>query len=367
MGKKIEKLVKESLKNITPYVPGKPIEELKRELKLKKIIKLASNENPLGASKKAVKVIKEKAKEIFRYPDSSGFYLKKALSEHLNVFPENIILGNGSSEVISMFIRAFTNPGDEIILPYPSFLIYRILSYENMVNPVEVPLDEDFSYNLEKMKKFITPRTKIIILCNPNNPTGTYINKYQLEKFLKEIPEDILVLSDEAYFEYVEEEDFGSCFPYIKKKNLIVTRTFSKIYGLAGLRIGYGIARKEIIEVLEKIRPPFNTTTLAQEAALAALQDQEHVKFSFINNSREKKYLFNQLGKLGIQCYPTQTNFILCRLKTKATPIIKKLEKNGIIIRGVKPFGLGDKFFRITIGKREENRYLIKNLKIFLK
>jgi len=366
MENKIEKLAKKDLKNISPYIPGKPIKELQRELGLKKIIKLASNENPLGPSLKVIEAIKKNLIEIYRYPEGPAFYLRNELSKFLKISPENIILGTGSLEVMDIFLQSFINPNEEIIIPKPSFIMYKIISYKIGAKPVEIPLEENFSYNLDKFLSKINKKTKVIILCNPNNPTGTIIYKKQLKKFLKEIPENIFILADEAYCEYVENKEFGSLFPYFKKKNILITRTFSKIYGLAGLRIGYGIAKEQIIKIMEKIKPPFNTTNLSQIAAIAALKDKNYFKKSYRNNCIGKKYLYKELQQLGIVCIPTEANFILCDFKKNTLPIIKKLEKNGIIIRNMESFGLPNNFVRISVGKKEENIELINNLKKIL-
>ena len=365
MGKKIEELVRQDIKKIAPYVPGKPMEELQRALgiDIEKIVKLASNENPLGPSPKVVEAIKRCADKISRYPEGPGYYLRKKISDVFNQPEETIILGSGSSEIISMGMELFVNPGEEVIYPTPSFLIYKILAYKIGAVPVEVPLQEDFSYDLNMFLKKITPKTKLIILCNPNNPTGTIIYKQQIEEFMRQVPDDIIILSDEAYREYVDTEDFGSAYPYLYKKNVIITRTFSKIYGLAGLRIGFGIARKEIIEFMERIRPPFNTTIPAQEAAIAALDDQEYVKKSFENNIKGRDYLYTAFSSLGIDYIKTQANFILCKIPN-AVEIVKKLEKRGIIIRS--GIGVGTDYVRITIGTEKENALLIENLKELL-
>lgn len=361
MSKKIEDLVREDIKKIAPYVPGKPIEELQRAygLEIEKIVKLASNENPLGPSPKAVEAIKRCADKVSRYPEGSGYYLKKKIADILNQPEENIILGSGSSEIISMGMELFVSPGDEVIFPVPSFLIYKILAYKIGAVPVEIRLKEDFTYNLDIFLEKITPKTKVIILCNPNNPTGTIIYKKQIEEFMKRVPDDIVIISDEAYREYVDTDDFGTAYPYLQKKNVIITRTFSKIYGLAGLRIGFGIARKEIIEFMERIRPPFNTTIPAQEAGIAALDDQEYVKKSFDNNIKGRAYLYSAFDSLGISYIPTYANFILCRIPN-GPEVVKKLEKKGIIVRGM--FGIGPEYIRITIGTERENFLLIHNL-----
>ena len=366
MEKNIEKLVKEGIKKISPYVPGKPIEELQREYGLERVIKLASNENPFGPSPKAKEMIMKSAENINRYPDGSAYYLKNKLSEYLNLPVENIILGSGSSEIISLTLETFVNPGEEIIYPWPSFVMYRILTLKNNAVGIEIPLEENFSYDLKKFLEKITPRTKVIFLCNPNNPTGTIIHRKQLEDFLKKLPEEIIIISDEAYFEYVEDENYGSAFPFFQEKNIVICRTFAKIYGLAGLRIGYGIARKEITEYIERIRPPFNITTPAQMAAIAALQDQKHIEYVREKTIEGKKYLYNEFEKLGIEYIPSETNFILCKFKVDAGKIVKELEKRGIIVRSMKSFGLTE-YIRITVGTEEENRILIDSLREILK
>ncbi|MCM8784913.1 MAG: histidinol-phosphate transaminase [Candidatus Omnitrophica bacterium] len=367
MGDNIDKLVRKEIKEIAPYVPGKPIDDVKRLYNLKRIIKLASNENPLGYSQKVKEALRENLDNINRYPDGSGYYLKKELSNFLNIPEDEIILGSGSSEVISLAIETFVNPGEEVIYPFPSFIIYRILVLKVGGVPVEVPLEENFSYNLNKFFERITSKTKVIILCNPNNPTGTIVYKEQLEKFLSKIPDNIIIISDEAYFEYVENKNFGTCFPYYKDKNIVLTRSFSKIYGLASLRIGYGIGKSEILNYMERIRPPFNTTGLAQIAAITALNDQDFVKKSINVNKEGKRFLYGSFEKLGIEYIPTEANFILCKFKQDATDIVKELEKRGIIIRGMKSFNLSNQYVRITIGTEEENKLLIKELSEIIK
>jgi len=364
MDKIIESAVRESIKKIAPYVPGKPIEELQRTygLEASKIIKLASNENPLGISPMAKEAVKRYADNISRYPEGSGYYLKKKLSKNLGVSPENIILGSGSSEIISMAMETFLNPEEEIIYPAPSFLIYKILAYKTDAKAIEVPLNDDFSYNLDRFYDKITDKTKMIILCNPNNPSGTIIYRNQLENFLEKVPDNIIIVVDEAYIEYVEDKNFGGALPFVNIKNIIVARTFSKIYGLAGLRMGYGIAKSDITGFMERIRPPFNTTGPGQEAAIAALEDGEHLKKSFETNAKGKHYLYSELEKLGVYCIPSEANFILCRFRQDASEIVKELEKKGIIIRYMKAPGLGKEYARITIGTERENAILISNL-----
>jgi len=362
MANKIETLAKKSLAFIEPYIPGKPAEVLFRERKLAKIVKLASNENPLGPSPAAVKALKKRIYGINKYPEGSAYLLKEKLAGILKVNTNNIIVGSGSSEIISMAIQSFCEPEDEIIFPHPSFIIYKILAHASGVKPVTVNLNSDFSYNLDAFFEKITPRTKLIILCNPNNPTGSHIQRTQLERFLRNIPDRILLLSDEAYIEYAEDPNFGSALEWINKKNVIVARTFSKIYGLAGLRIGYGISSEDIINIMEKIRPPFNTSNCAQEAATAALDDTVFVKKSIENNKKQKRYLIKHLTEIGFRMFPSEANFLFCKSSQNAELICRELEKRGIIIRPMSGFGIKDNFLRITIGKPSENQSLVKHL-----
>lgn len=365
MYKKTGDLVRTGIKKIAPYIPGKPIEELQRTygIEIEKIVKLASNENPLGPSPKAVEAIKRCADKISRYPEGSGYYLKNKIAEVFNQQQETIILGSGSSEIISMGMELFINQGEEVLFPTPSFLIYKILALKIGATPIEIPLKDDFSYDLHMFLDRITPKTKVIILCNPNNPTGTVISKKQMDDFMRLVPDNVVIISDEAYIEYVDTDDFGSAYPYFDKKNVIITRTLSKIYGLAGLRIGFGIANKEIIEFMERIRPPFNTTIPAQEAGIAALDDQEYVKNSFETNIKGRAYLHSEFSSLEIDFIPTFANFILCRIPN-APEIVKQLEEKGVIIR--KMFGVGPEYVRITIGTEKENMFLIQNLRELL-
>lgn len=363
MAQTIDKLAKRSISFIQPYTAGKPIEMLFKEKGISKIIKLASNENPLGPSPAALKAIKKNILGINRYPEGSASALKEKLASILKINSNQIIVGSGSSEIISMAIQTFCEPKDEIVFPSPSFIIYKILAHAFGVKPVISNLNRDFSYNIEYILNKITDRTKMIILCNPNNPTGSHITKKELKIFMNNVPENIIILSDEAYFEYVEDPEFGTAMDWFKDRYVIVARTFSKIYGLAGLRIGYGIASEKIIRIMEKIRPPFNTTSIAQEAALAAIDDKAFVIKSIENNKNGKMYLMKNLEKLGFKVFPTQANFILCSSNYDIIRINRELEENGIIIRPMNGFGIKGNFMRITIGKPSENRLLISTLK----
>ncbi|MCK4244823.1 MAG: histidinol-phosphate transaminase [Candidatus Omnitrophica bacterium] len=359
----IEKLVRKVVLGLKPYQAGKPISQLKRERKISQVIKLASNENPLPPSERVIKVLKDSLTKVNLYPDSNGYYLRNGLAKKLKLKRGNIILGNGSSEIIAMALETFVNPAEEIIIADPSFIIYKGLIKLRDAVPVLIPL-KDFSLDLSAMLKAINKRTKMIILCNPNNPTGTIIKKEELKKFMKKVPENVIILSDEAYLEYVEDKEFSSAFPYLKsKKPLIITRTFAKSASLAGLRIGYGIAKGEIIEQMNKVRPPFNTSSLAQVAALAALNDKEHLEKTRKNNREEKRYLYQNLKNLRLSYIPTQTNFICFDLKRNAKLLCRRLEEEGVIIRNMSAFNLPNSFARVTIGTHQENMLFIKKLK----
>jgi len=369
----MKRLARKSILEIKPYKPGKPIEEVKRELGLKKIIKLASNENTLGPSPRALKALRDYLPKIYLYPEDSCFYLKKELAKRLKVKMENLIIGNGSDEIMELISKTFLNPEEEVIYGHPSFLIYGIVTKIMGGKPVPVPL-KDYTYDLKKILRTITKKTKIIFICNPNNPTGTMLNEKEIGAFLKRVPERIIVVLDEAYFDYVERRDFPNSIRLLKKnKNLIILRTFAKISGLAGLRIGYGIARKEVIALLSKVRLPFNVNSLAQAAALASLKDKKQVKRTRRMNALGKKFLYAAFQDMGLEYIPTQTNFILINLspacsgtRRNGKKICQELLKEGIIVREMSAWGLNN-YIRVTIGREEENRRFIQALKKALK
>jgi len=362
----MRRLARKSILKIKPYKPGKPIEEVKRELGLKRIIKLASNENTLGPSSQALKALRDFLPKIYLYPEDSCFWLKKELARRLKVKMENLIMGNGSDEIMELIPKTFLNPGEEVIYGRPSFLIYETVVRIMGGKPVPVPL-KDYTYDLKEMLKAITKKTKIILICNPNNPTGTMVNEDEIKVFLKKMPSNIIVVLDEAYRDYVERSDFPDSIKLLKEyKNLIILRTFAKIYGLAGLRIGYGIARKEVIDLLSKVRLPFNVNSLAQAAALASLSDEEQVKKTRKMNTLGKKFLYAAFRDLGLYYVPTQTNFILINLKRNGKKICQELLKKGIIVREMSAWGMNN-YMRVTIGREEENRRFIQVLKKVLK
>lgn len=350
---------------IKAYQPGKPLEEVKREFGLKNVIKLASNENPLGPSPKAVEAIREYASKINFYPDGGSYYLKKALGEKLGVKEENIILGNGSDEIISLITRIFLQKGDQIIVGDPSFLMYKIDAQLSRAKVASVPLNNS-RLDLSEMSKAIGPKTKLIFISNPNNPTGTIVTEDVVEYFLRNVPPRILTVFDEAYYEYVEDTNYPQSIDLLdKNSNIIILRTFSKIYGLAGLRVGYGVGRPEIIDLLNKARPPFNVNSLAQVAALASLEDEDQVDQSKSLVKEGKEFLYSNLRRLKVSFIPTQANFILIKIGKKAKDVEAQLLKKGIIVRGMEAYNLPH-HVRVTIGTKPQNEEFIKNLQSIL-
>ncbi len=354
-------LVRKNILDVTPYVAGKPIEETRRELHLKEVIKLASNENPLGPSPKALAAIKRGLSHINRYPDSQGFYLKRKLAKMLRVEPSSIILGNGSDELIDILIKTFVEEDENILTSDVTFLEYKVISQVLGRKVNTVPL-KYFKYDLEGFKKALNPKTKLIFIANPNNPTGTYVTKLELEDFLGSLPEQALVVLDEAYDTFIDVNDFPDGLKYIKRKNVLSLRTFSKAYGLAGLRLGYAIAKPSLISYMERARQPFNVNTVAQLAALAALEDK-----NFLNKTRKtvwqgKDFLYGNLKKMGLAYVPTVANFILVDVGRDGAAVFKELLKYGVIVRDMKQYGLKN-YIRVTIGTRKENERFIKALK----
>ncbi len=361
------------VEKIQPYVPGKPIKEVERELGIKKAIKLASNENPLGPSPKVIEAIKDFLKEpeeLARYPEGSGYYLKNALSKKflqkgVNLSHDEIILGNGSNELIDIAVKTYLGPGDEAIMATPSFIVYAMSVMSQGGIAKELPL-KDWRHDLEGMLREITPKTKIIFIANPNNPTGTINFREEFHNFMESLPDNILLIMDEAYYEYVSNDKYPDTIKYFQEgRNILILRTFSKAYGLAGLRIGYGIAKAEIIREINRIREPFNTNTVAQIAAEAALNDEEHLRRVIQINEEGKKYLYKELEKIEpIKFLSTETNFIYIILPEhiSSKEVFESLLKEGVIIRPV-----GPRQIRVTIGLKEENEAFIESFKKFFK
>ena len=346
---------------INPYVPGKPIEEVEREKGIKNIVKLASNENPIGPSPLALKAIKACLKNLNRYPDGSGFYLKQELVKIFNLKFENFILGNGSNELIDIAARTFCERDENIVSPFPSFVAYY-LAAEQLGIKLKISRLKDYSLDLDDIYKLIDDKTKIVFISNPNNPTGTFFSNDKIINFIKKVKDGVLVVIDEAYIEYIGKslvEDINIAdFP-----NVLIIRTFSKVYGLAGLRVGYGIGHKDLISLMDRVREPFNVNSLSLSAAAAALKDKEYLEKVIAANETEKNYLYGEFKKIGIEFIETGANFILVKLKgQKAAEISEKLLDSGVIIRPMDRFGYGD-MVRITVGTHKENVKLIKALR----
>ena len=355
----------EYVSKIKPYVPGKPVKELERELGIKDSIKLASNENPLGPSQKALKALRDflhNGSELSRYPDGEGYYLKSAISEKLSVGTDEIILGNGSNELIDIAVRTFMGPGDEAIMAAPSFVVYSMATSSVGAKSLEIPLT-DYRHDLAAMADAITGKTKIVFIANPNNPTGTINKKDEFERFMDKVPDGVFVIIDEAYYEYVADSEYPDTIKYFMDgRDILILRTFSKAYGLAGLRIGYGIARKDIAAEMNKIRNPFNANTLAQLAAMNALTDDEHLRKSVEINRQGKEFLYRELDSMGITYVPTEANFIYMPLHVESKIMYDALLRMGVIVRPV-----GPREIRVTIGLPEENKRFIEALKTVIK
>lgn len=357
----MQELVRKNIRAVTPYVAGKPIEETKRELGLKEVVKLASNENPLGVSPKAKQAIKKNARLVNRYPDSNSFYLKRRLAKFYNLKPANFIIGNGSDELIDIIIKTFVEDDESIVTSEVTFLEYEIIANTANRKVIKAPL-KYFRYDLEAIKTRIDKKTKLVFIANPNNPTGTYVTKVELEDFLAFLPDQTILVLDEAYDTFVDVADFVSGLRYMDKKNIIVLKTFSKAYGLAGLRVGSAIARPEFISFLEKARQPFNVNSLAQAAALAALDDKK-----FLQKSRKiilegKDYLYDELKEMGLSYVPSVANFILLDTGKDGVAVFKEMLKFGVIVRDMQQYGLRN-YIRVSIGTKRENERFIRVLK----
>jgi histidinol-phosphate aminotransferase len=353
--------IKKSIRDLIPYPPGKPIEELTREYGIKKVIKLASNENPLGPSPLSLKAIRKGLSQLHRYPDGSGYYLKEGLSRQLGVKSDQILLGNGSNEIIELALRTFLGPGDEVVSPSPSFLVYGTAVQAAGGKNILVPLKR-FIIDLEAMLRAVSPRSRIIIVNNPNNPTGTVIKRKGWEKFLKAVPPDILVLLDEAYIDFVDDPDCPDGLEYLASdKPLLVLRTFSKAYGLAGLRVGYGVTQAGLADYMNRVRQPFNVNSLGQAGALGALEDREFFEKTRSLIREGKLVLEKGLKSLGLTYIPTQTNFLLIKVPGKAQEVFEAMLHKGVIIRSMKSYGL-ENFIRVNMGLPEENHIFLKAL-----
>lgn len=358
---------KPNLAGIKPYKPGKPIEEVIRELRLRgEVIKLASNENPLGPSPKALTAMRRAIDEMHLYPDDNCFYLKHRLAERFGVSPDEIILGAGSVEIILMAALAYLGPSQSAVMSDGAFIMYRIATQIAGGQIIATPM-RNYAHDLEAMAAAIRSDTRLVYIANPNNPTGTIVRNREFARFMARVPDSILVVLDEAYREYIDDPEYPDAFEYLRKgRSIMILRTFSKIYGLAGLRIGYGFAPRAIMSDVAKMRLPFNISRIGQVAALAALDDERHVRRSAEENRAGKEYLYSAFQKLGLQFVPSYGNFILVEFGRDALPVFEQLQRRGVIVRPVREYGFPNAL-RISIGTERQNRRLIRTLRAVLK
>lgn len=353
------------VQKLSPYQPGKPIDELERELGIENIIKLASNENPLGCSPRVLKAVESTLSELAIYPDGNGFALKQALADFYHRPIEEITLGNGSNDILELVARAFLKLGDEAVFSQYSFAVYPLAVQAVGGTGVNVPAVE-WGHDLPAMARAITDKTRIVFIANPNNPTGTWVEEEALHAFLKAVPENVIVVLDEAYGEYVEPGVLPDGLAFLDQfRNVIVSRTFSKAYGLAGLRVGYAFAHPDITNVLNRVRQPFNVNSVALKAAVAALYDQDFVAHSRRLNAVGMQVITEGVRALGLDIVPSRGNFLCIRLGRPGLPVYEALLRQGVIVRPVTNYGLPD-FIRVTIGTAAENERFLAALKTVL-
>lgn len=349
---------------IKPYVPGKPIEEVQREYGIKHSIKLASNENPLGPSPMAIEAIRQALGDLHRYPDAGGYNLTRAIAEKYQIDPAGIVLGNGSDDIIALLINVLLRPSDEVILPQPSFLFYEIALRSLGAQPVWVPL-QSFKTDLAAMVEKITAKTRMIFLNVPHNPAGSIISKSEFENFIAQIPADIVIVMDEAYIEFVKDRDCTNSFDFLTSQKAIVgLRTFSKAYGLAGLRVGYGVMPPVLAELLHRVRQPFNVNALAQVAATAALEDSEFLQKTLQLVHSELERLYTALDNLEVPFVRSEANFFMVDVGSRgptADDVFNKLLSLGVIVRSMSAYGY-PQHIRVNIGRPEENTRFLEAL-----
>jgi len=343
------------LRAIKAYVPGKPIDEVRREYGLKDVIKLASNENPLGPSPKALAAMKESLSRVNSYPDAQSHNLLGALAEHLGIRPEQLTVGNGADGLIMRTCLAYLDEQSEVIVSRSSFPVYDIYTHVMRATLVKIPL-RNFGLDLEAMLQAISDKTKLIFVCNPNNPTGTIVTAAKVEAFMDKAPKHVLVIFDEAYYELVDSRDYPDSLRYIRDghTNIMIMRTFSKIYGLAGIRLGYAIAQPEILVPLNKVKEPFSVNLLAQAAGVAALEDKAFLEKTVTTNHAGRVYLYNEFERLGLSYLRSHTNFVLVKIGPQATAVQKTLLKKGVIVRPCTSYDL-PLFLRVTVGSKAQN------------
>ncbi|HEV8262836.1 MAG TPA: histidinol-phosphate transaminase [Burkholderiales bacterium] len=351
---------------IAPYLPGKPISELARELGLKEesIIKLASNENPLGASPKALAAMRATLDEVARYPDGNGFGLRMALARMYGVAAERIVLGNGSNDVLEMAANAFLAPGASAVYSQHAFAVYPLATQATGAAGVEVPA-RDFGHDLDAMARAVRGDTRVVFVANPNNPTGTWLAPEALRAFLRKLPADVLLVLDEAYYEYLDPGLRGDSPKWLEHfPNLVISRTFSKAYGLAGLRVGFAFAHPQVADLMNRVRQPFNVSSIAQAAAVAALADQDFVHRSRALNSQGMQVLTNGFKRLGLSWIPSYANFVSFKVQ-KAAEVFQRLLRQGVIVRPIAGYGMPE-YLRVTVGTEPENARFLAALEAVL-
>ncbi len=349
------------LRELVAYEPGKPVEDLARELGIPpgEIIKLASNENPLGPSPKARQAMIDTIERAHFYPDGGGYYLREAIAEHIGLAMANVILGNGSNEIIEFLGHAYLQPGDEVVVARHSFAVYRLMAQLFGAKVVDVA-DPDFVADLDAMLAAITPKTKEVFIANPNNPTGTMVFQAEIDRFMERVPEHVMVVFDEAYYEFLDEAP--DVIKYVRAgRNVVVLRTFSKIQGLANLRIGYGLAAPEIIEVLQKARQPFNANGIAQAGALAGLRDKAHMDATRRVAHEGRDFLQSEFLEMGLEFVPSHANFVLVRVGD-GKKVFDALLRRGLIVRAMGSYGLPE-WIRVSVGTMPQNKVFIAALR----
>ncbi|MFO8057427.1 MAG: histidinol-phosphate transaminase [bacterium] len=361
-----KELVADYIKRLIPYVPGKPIEDLERELGIKDSIKIASNENPLGPSPKALEAIQKTLNNLNRYPDGNATTFKNKLAEKLGVSTDMIITGNGSNEVLELLAATFMKPGDHAVVSEHAFVVYDLAVDSRGFEKTVVPAGKNFSHDLKGMAGAVKDNTKLLFIANPNNPTGTYSNRQEMDELLESIPAEVIVVVDEAYFEYVEKDDYPDAVEMVKQgANVVACRTFSKLYGLAGIRMGYGIMKPEMADYMNRVRQPFNTNMPAQAAAEAALDDTDFLNKVLDINRKGMAYLEKELQRLDIEYIPSVANFLIFKSPQDPEELYQKLLRKGVIVRPMKGYKLPD-YLRVTVGLEEENQRFIQSLEELL-
>ena len=347
------------LDQLEPYVPGTPIEEVQRKYGLEDVIKLASNENPLGPSPRAVEAIRDALPRLNFYPDGQSYYLRRALAGFLEVEPEQIAVGNGADGLIMQTCMAYLCEGTEVVVSASSFPVYDIYTHVMRARLVKTPL-KDYGIDLEAMTDAMTPETRLVFVCNPNNPTGTIVTADEVTAFMERVPDHVLVVFDEAYYEMVESDAYPETLEYVRqgRGNVMVMRTYSKAFGLAGIRLGYAIAAPEVLAPLNRVKEPFAVNLLAQAAGVAALEDREFLRRTVKTTQRERRFLRQAFEDLGFETIPSETNFMLVRFGPDADQVHEGLMRRGVIVRPCTGYALPE-FLRITVGSREQNERLV--------